>query len=486
MRSRLTARLTAALSTALASGLLASCAVGPDYARPDSTGTAGEWLEPLSQQPVDTAWWEQFGDPQMTALIERALASSPDLDQATARVAEARALREAAQGGRFPQVAASASATDNRISENGQIPVGNIPGFDPEFPLLDAGFDASWEIDLWGKTSRQVEKARALEEAAGWARRDVMVSLTAEIARTYIELRQAQSFLAVRTSELEASRSIAQLAAMLHNAGETSQADADEAEVDMNTREVLQRQAQADVSSAAYRLATLVGEAPNELVPELLASSGDIPAPPNSIASGIRSQLLERRPDIRRAESELAAATAGIGVAKADLYPRLSLIGNIGLQAQSLDDLGDGESLRYTAGPSFSWPIFSFGRIRAQVRAADAGADGAAAAYEAAVTRALNESEAAANRFAASVQSIDPVRAALRKQQSAHRLARMSFESGEISKLAAEQARLRLAGVEQQAAQARATRAIAAVALYKALGGGWQGAERMASGSGND
>ena len=421
----------ARLSTALAAGLLASCAVGPDYQRPQMSSVADDWLEPASTAPVDSAWWKQFGDPQLTALIEHALASSPDLEQATARIAEARALREAAQGGRFPQLNASGSATRNRISENGQIPVANIPGFDPAFPLIDAGFDASWEIDLWGKTSRQVEKARALEAAAEWARRDRLVSLTAEIARTYVEFRLAQRSLAIATSELEASRSLAELAGLLHSAGETAKTEADQAVVDLNTREVAQRQAQADVSSAAYRLATLVGESPRAIVPDLLSSTGDIPAPPMAIASGIRSELLERRPDIRQAERELAASSAGIGVATADLYPRLSLIGNIGLQAQSLDDLATGESLRYTVGPSFSWPIFSFGRIRAQIRAADARADGAAAAYKSAVVKALNESEAAANRFAASVASIDPVKSALGRQQNANRLAQMLFEKGE-------------------------------------------------------
>lgn len=470
----------ARLSTVLAAGLLASCAVGPDYARPQMGAVADQWLEPASTAPVDSAWWQQFGDPELTALIERALASSPDLDQATARVAEARALREAAQGGRMPQASAAASGTLNRISENGQFPVANIPGFDPEFPLIDTGFDASWEIDLWGKASRQVEKARALEAAAEWARRDTLVSLTAEIARNYVEFRLAQANLASANTELDASRKLAELADLLHAAGETATSEADQAAVDLNTREVAVRQAQADVSSAAYRLAALVGEPPSAVVPDLLSSTRAIPGPPNEIASGIRSELLERRPDIRRAELELAASTAAIGVAKADLYPRLSLIGNIGLQAQSVDDLASGESLRYTVGPTFSWPIFSFGRIRAQVRAADARADGAAAAYESAVMKALSESEAAANRFAASVASIAPVRTALGRQQNANRLAQMLFEKGETSNLAAQQARLRLSGVERQAAQARATRAIAAIALYKALGGGWQGAEQVA------
>ena len=457
-----------------AAGLLASCAVGPDYERPQSA-VAAEWLEPTTAGEVDGEWWARFDDPVLTGLIERALAGNPSLRQATARLAEARALREAAQGGRSPQVTMTRSTTINRISENGQFPVANIPGFDPQFPLFDAGFDASWEIDLWGRTSRQVEQALAMEEAAAWQERDAMVSLTAEIARGYVEFRLAEKALATANVELEASEALAELAAMLSEAGEATRIDAGQAVVERDTRQVAQRQAEADLAGSAYRLATLVGVAPEGLVPELLASPGEIPSPPNEIASGIRSDLLERRPDIRAAERQLAAATAGVGVATADLYPRLNLIGSIGLQAQSADDLLTGESLRYTAGPSFNWPIFSFGRIRAQIRAADARADGAGAAYEAAIVKALNESEAAANRFAASVASIETVRSALASQRDSYRLARMLFEKGETSRIDAAQARIRLAAIERQEAEARAGRTLAAIALYKALGGGWQG-----------
>jgi len=467
------------LSAALLAGLLASCAVGPDYERPQSTAS-DEWLEPAVHGEVDGEWWASFEDPMLTRLIERAIAQAPDIRQATARLAEARALREAAQGGRLPQVNANGSATLNRLSENGQIPVGNIPGFDPEFPLLDAGFDASWEIDLWGRTSRQVEQARAREEAARWGRRDAMVTLTAEIARSYVEFRLAERQLQIADSALSAAEELSKLTALRFEAGEASRIEADQAASERAGRQAARDNADAQVAGAAYRLATLVGVPPEEIVPELLASSAPIPSPPDAIASGIRSELLERRPDIRSAERELAAATAGIGVATADLYPRFSLLGSIGLQAQSGDDFTDSGSLRYSAGPSFSWPIFSFGRIRAQIRAADARADGAAAAYEAAVMKALSESEAAANRFAASSAALRAHEAALERERSAFHLAEMRTQQGEASRLELEQARLRLANAERQAGEARAARASAAVALYKALGGGWQGAEGLA------
>ncbi|HTN13649.1 MAG TPA: efflux transporter outer membrane subunit [Sphingomonadaceae bacterium] len=452
---------------------LAACTVGPDYERPQSAA-APDWLEPASTAPVSAAWWQQFGDTQLTALVERALASSPDIRQATARIAEARALREAAQGGRMPQVNMTRDTSLNRISENGQIPVGNIPGFDPEFPLIDSGFDASWEMDTWGRASREVERARAVEDAAQWAQRDAIVSLTAEIARTYVDFRLAQEQLATARTEQEAGAQLAELSALRAKAGEASRIEAEQANAEREVRSGAVAQAQADVSGAAYRLAALVGIPPEEIVPGLIASTGRVPVAGDDIASGIRSDLLERRPDIRRAEMDLAAATAGIGVAKADLYPRFTLQGSIGLQAQSPGDLLTGESLRYMAGGFFRWPIFSFGRIRAQIRAADARADGAAAAYEGAIIQALAETEGAANRFAASAQSGANAATALKREEEAWGLARMLFERGETNRLQLEQARMRLTQAQRQDAQSRAGKAASAIALYKALGGAWE------------
>ncbi len=460
------------LSASLSASLLASCTVGPDYARPESA-VADQWLEPASSAPIDGTWWKQFDDPLLTELIERALADSPDIRQATARVAEARAMREAVQGGRRPQAVGSGSATQNRMSENGQIPVGSIPGFDPEFPLIDAGFDASWEIDLWGRQSRQVEQARAREDAAGWARRDAIVSLTAEIARTYVEFRLVEDDLASARTELDAAVVQERMSGLLRKAGEATAIDLQKAGANMQLRQGVLNRAEADHRAAAYRLATLVGAAPEEMVPDLLGTSGAIPEPPAEIAQGIRSDLLERRPDIRLAERELAAVTAGIGVATADLYPHLTLMGSVGLQSQETGDFLQGESLRYSVGPSFQWPIFSFGRIRAQIRAADARADAGAAAYEAAVVKALNETEASANGFAASSAAAQAAEDALQRQQRSFELEQMLFERGETNLLQLEEARLNLVSVKRQAAQARASRASAAVSLYKALGGGW-------------
>lgn len=451
----------------------AGCTVGPNYERP-AKATAEAWLEPAVPGAVDTEWWRRFGDPQLSALVERAIASSLDLREAEARLAEARANRDAARGGRTPQVRAVGSATENVLSENGQLPVADIPGFSREFSLFDLGFDAGWELDFWGRNRRQVEAAEARVDAAQWGRRDALVSLVAELARNYVELRGVQAELAAADERLEARTALARLSALRLDAGEANKLEAEHAESERAAAAVARDGLAARSAAAAYRIAVLVGDPPEEVVPGLRASA-PIPDPPVTIVSGVRSDLLERRPDIRRAERELAAATADIGVATADLFPRFSLLGGLGVQARNPGDLASPDSFRASIGPSFSWPIFSGGRIRAQIRAADARAAAAAARYERTVIGALAESESAANRFANASSAAAEARTALDREIAAYRLAELRFAQGEDDRLALSQAKLRmleLQDLERDAAEARAT---AAIALYKALAGGWAG-----------
>jgi multidrug efflux system outer membrane protein len=452
--------------------LLAGCTVGPDYHRP-KIAVSDKWVEPVHAGPIDAQWWASFDDPVLTKLVEQALANNPSLAEASARLAEARALREAAQGGRLPQGGASASASENRITENGQFPVANIPGFNPKYSLFDAGFDASWEIDLWGGTTRAIQSAAAREQAAMWARRDAEVSLAAEVARTYIDYRSAQASLGIAQEEASASAEVARLTQLLFAAGEADQQSADKAASAAQGAKAALDRAQADLAGAEYRLGVLAGTTPEKIVPELRASNAPVPAPPQVIASGIRSDLLQRRPDVRRAERELASATADIGVATAQLYPSFSLLGGVGLQAKSTGKLTDSGSLRYSAGPSFRWPIFSLGRLKAQVRAADARAQAAAASYEKAVIGALADSESAANRYAAASRAADAAGNAISRDQNAYKLAELREQHGEDSKLALAQARLQLAQAKDRDLKARAAQSDSAIALYKALGGGW-------------
>ncbi|NIJ19108.1 NodT family efflux transporter outer membrane factor (OMF) lipoprotein [Sphingomonas naasensis] len=454
--------------------LAAGCTVGPDYQRPAPTAASqSPWLEPGAPGAVDLAWWDSFGDPELSALVHRALTSAPDLKEAEARLAEARANRDAVAGGRLPGVEAKGSATENRLSENGQLPIGNIPGVDREFRLFDLGFDASWELDFWGRRTRQIEAANARAEAALFGQRDVMLTLIGEVARSYFDLRAAQADAASAQALATADAELARLTRLRVTVGESSQLELERAEAAARTSAAAMPDVEARAAAAAYRIATLVGAAPEEVAPRL-RQPAPLPASPDRILVGIRSDLLERRPDIRRAERELAAATADIGVATADLFPRFSLFGSIGQQARTPGDLFAGESTRLQIGPSFSWPIFSGGTIRAQIRAADARAQGAAARYEKAVLGALGDSEAAINRFLNAGAAEAEAGAALERERAAYALAEKRQARGEDDRLTLLRARESLLASERRADQARAAKGQAAVALYKALGGGWR------------
>ncbi|MEG3149572.1 efflux transporter outer membrane subunit [Sphingomonas sp. ZT3P38] len=457
----------------LAGVSLAGCTVGPDYQRPTPPGaTAAAWAEPGTPGPVDLAWWDRFGDAQLSALVARAIADGPDLAEAEARLAEARANRDAVAGARLPSLTATGSATETVLSRNGQLPVGQIPGFQREFRLFDGGFDASWEIDLWGRRVREGQAAAAREEAALFARRDVMLSLIAEVARNYLDLRTAQASAATARATADADAELARLTRLRRDAGEASQLEAETAEGAARTSAAAVPDAEAAATAAAYRIATLVGSTPEE-VGATLRAPAPLPASPDEILVGVRSELLERRPDVRRAERELAAATADIGVATADLFPRFSLLGGIGQQARTPGDLFSGGSTRLQIGPSLSWPVFSGGTIRAQIRGADARGQGAAARYEKAVLGALSDSETAINRFVNARNAALEAGAALARERAAFALAERRVASGEDDRLALARGRKSVLAAERRESDAAGRKAQAAVALFKALGGGW-------------
>lgn len=461
----------------LACCALGACTVGPDYQRPTTLGTTHDFVEPSVPGPVDLAWWQSFDDATLTALIARAAASSPDIAEANARIAEARANRDAAQGGRLPSVTAKGSATENVLSENGQLPIANIPGFKRDFPLYDVGFDASWELDLWGRNARQTEASNARLGKAVVSRRDAMLSLFAEIARNYMDLRGAQADASALSAIAVADAELSRLAALRYRAGEANKIEASEAAAAARASFAAVPDARARASAAAYRIAALVGAPPEEVAPGLLAPA-PLPQSADVILTGVRSELLTRRPDVMAVERDLAAATADIGVAKADLFPRFNLLGSIGQQAREPGDLLSTGSTRLQIGPSFSWPVFALGTIRAKVRAADARADQAAARYEKAVLNALADSETAINRFLQAHAALIDAEGSYREQQSAFALATQRYRAGEDDRLAVERARAKILGAERRRIQAETAKNQAAVALYKALGGGWIDQER--------
>lgn len=461
-----------ALGTGASLALLSACSLGPEYAPPQPR-IADQWHSEADNGPVDNArWWESFNDPMLNALVEQMLAGNPDLRVAQARVAEARANRDAVRGGRLPEASLGASGNQVVLSENGQMPVGQIPGFARSFPLFDVGFDASWELDLWGRQARQSDAAQARSEGAVLAAEATRLQLIAELARAYVGLRLAQSEREAARNLLEAREEVANLVTLLAQAGEANQIDANRVRGEAEAARSTVTQTEAAVRAAAVQVTRLVGVEPASLLPRLEVMA-PIPAPPPAISAGLPSDLLRRRPDIRGAERELAASTAEIGVARADLFPRLSLSLGLGQQARALGDLADGASTRFQGGGGLLWPLFNGGRAKAMVRAADARAQAAAARYDGAVVGALADSEEAINRFDRNLAGLAALAEAAERERQAHALVIRRLRAGEDDRLTLARARMATLAADQQRARAQAEAVQAAIALHKALGGGW-------------
>ena len=451
--------------------LVAGCAVGPNYLRPKVAGAEAPWLAPVAQGEVDAEWWKRLDDPVLDSLVADAVAHNLDLAQAEARLREARANSDAARGRTLPQVNATGSATEQQVSANGQLPVNNIPGFSRRYSLFDGGFDASWELDLWGGGIRTVQAANARAKAAEVRVEDTRLRIIAEVVRTYADLRQAQARGVLLSQEALLRADIAHLTDLRYRGGESSRSDATNARLRADTARAQMPEANSSAHAAAYSLALLTGRPPEALI-SLATANAPLPAPPPIVSAGLRSELLQRRPDVRAAEADLIAATSDVGVETANLYPRFSLVGSLGQQARKVGNLADSASTHFSIGPSFSWPIFSFGRIRAQIRGANARADASAAAYKKAVLAALADSETAANRYAAALATSADRQKAWADAATVANLAALRFARGEDDRIQMLEARSAALQAEQLALIARADGVTAYVAFAKSLGGG--------------
>jgi NodT family efflux transporter outer membrane factor (OMF) lipoprotein len=453
---------------------LAGCTtVGPDYRRPGVAGANGGWIDaPPMPTMVDARWWEALHDPLLDSLVAMAAERNLDVRETQARLLEARASRDAGGPRALPQIDAKGSATKNESSANGQIPIDRIPGFARRISLFDTGFDASWELDLWGRVRRSVEGASARNTAAEARVADVRLQTIAETVRTYGDLRAAQERLASLRADLEIRQALVALVEQRYKAGESARSKVYNAAQRAAVARAAIAGISADVRGAMLRLALLCGQEPKALV-EKLSAPVALPTPPAIVAIGIRSELLRRRADVRAAEADLAAASADIGVEKANLYPRFSLVDSIGQQAQGLGALGSASSSRYQFGPGFSWPIFAAGRIQAQVRGAGARFNAAAARYGKVVLSALSDSESAVKRYEATQSALRERLQALKQAAMETALTERSFRAGEDDRLALLEAQSVHLTARQQATAARADSLASYVALAKALGGGW-------------
>ena len=457
----------------------ASCTVGPDY-RPPSVAVAPAWLEAwntgIDSRSVDLSrWWTEFNDPKLDSLVDRAVQANLDLAVAQARIREARGQLGAAGAEFWPTLDAAASYSSIRTSENafaaGQLaPQG---GGSLEQNIYRTGFDSSWEVDIFGGVRRRVEAAQATVDAAVEDRRGVLVTLLGEVAKNYIDVRALQRRLAIAQANLKAQRDLLALTKVRFDAGLASDLDVAQAEGQAQTTEAQIPTLESALTTTVYRLDVLLGAPPGLLRSEL-AEPAMIPALPPRAQVGLPVELLRRRPDIRNAERQLAAATAQVGAATADLYPKFSLTGAFGLQSISASDWLVGRSRFWSIGPTITWPVFDAGKIRANIEIRNAQQEQALRLYEKSVLTGIADVESALVNYSKEQTRYRSLLAAVSANQRAMRIAEDLYTQGLVAFLNVLDAQRSVFASENDLAQSEASLAANLVALYKALGGGWE------------
>jgi NodT family efflux transporter outer membrane factor (OMF) lipoprotein len=465
-------RPTSCLPVVLVILILTGCAtVGPDYVPPD-TSVSTTWYTQfkggLTAEEMDpqalAAWWATLNDPKLSSLIDRAVLGNLDLKKALARVREARARRGMAKADLFPTLDATGSATWSRTSKD--------TGTGKTNDLYAASFDAGWELDIFGGVRRSVEAAGADLQATQEDLRNVLVSLLAEVALNYIDVRTSQVLIAVAEANLEAQNETYQLTQWRYEAGLSDELAVQQARYNLENTRSLIPAFRTRLEEAMNRIAVLLGEQPGKVHPEL-EKRVPIPVTPLNVAVGVPADLLRRRPDVRQAERQLAAQTARIGVATADLYPKFTLSGSIGLEAFSLSNLSSSGAWSLSGGPRITWAIFKGGAIRQNIEVQSALQEQALIQYEATILSALEEVENALVAYAEVQQRRQSLSEATQAAQKAVDLAQHRYQAGLTDFNNVLDAQRSLLSFQEQLAQSEGTVTSNLVRLYKSLGGGW-------------
>ncbi len=452
--------------------VLSGCAtVGLDYV-PPATSVSATWHTGLKGGlTIDengpqglAAWWTLFNDQELSSLVNRAVAGNLDLKKARARVREARARRGVAKADLFPTLEATATGSRGRNSET----VGTVMTSD----LYAVGFDAGWELDIFGGVLRSVEAAEATLQASQEDWRDVLVSLLAEVALNYGDVRTYQARIAVAEANLKSQDETWRLTSWRYQAGLSDELAVQQSRYNLeNTRSQIPP-LRIGLEEAMNRIAVLLGEQPGRVHAEL-EKQEPIPVTSLKVAVGVPADILRRRPDVRKAERSLAAQTAKIGVATADLYPKLKLTGSIGLEALSLNNLLSAGSQNYSFGPSITWPLFSGGAIRQNIEVQSALQEQSLIAYEAAVFKALEEVENAITAYAEEQYRRQSLRDAAGAAKQAAELTQGKYEGGLTDFSHVLEAQRSLLSFQDQLTQSDGKVTSNLIRLYKALGGGW-------------
>jgi outer membrane protein, multidrug efflux system len=447
------------------------CTVGPNYRKPEPVVPAN-WGETeragILASPLEVLrWWTLFKDKELDSLIDRAVRSNKDLKLAQARIREARAQLKIAGSQAYPTVDTSGSYTRISQSQNTSTKqAGN------DYNLFQAGFDAGWEIDLFGGVRRSVEAAEADFAASEEDRRDVLVTLLGEVAANYLAVRGNQRRIAIARENIKSEQQTLELTRGRYEAGLGNILAVAQSQTLLATTEAKVPPLEISVRQAIHRLAVLLGLEPEALLGELLRE-GSIPPVPPEVPIGLPSELLRRRPDIRRAERELAAATARIGVATAALYPSFSLTGTLGLLSTKASDFVTPDSRFWTLGPSVQWPLFDAGKIRATIEVQNARQEQALLFYENTVLGALEDVENAIVIYAKDWETRRSLVEAVTANRQAFDISSELYVKGLVDFLNVLQSQASLFQVEDQLVQNEQGVSTDLVGLFKALGGGW-------------
>jgi len=461
--------------------VIGGCAmVGPDYVKP-AVPEATEWIEAdspkiKSEEPEFKDWWTVFNDPVVNDLIEAAYQQNLPLQIAGLRIYEARAQLGIAFGFQYPQTQQGlGSATANQISKNAP----NVAQADKYYSVYDIGLDAAWELDVWGKFRRGVQTGVANLEASIADYDDILVSLTAEVARTFIVLRTTEERLEVARQNVEIQKRSLQIADVRFKAGAVTELDVTQARALLRSTEASIPGFETDIRQAKNALAILLGKLPGE-IDAMLGGPGLIPEVPAEVAVGIPTELLRRRPDIRFAERRLAAQSAQIGFAKADLFPHFSLFGTLGFQTSdhtdnsSLSDLFKTDSLTYSAGGGFNWDLFNYGRITNKIRVEDARFQELAVNYEDTVIRAAQEVEDAMVGFLKSQEAVFLLADAVKASKRSVDLSLIQYREGLVDYQRVLDTQRDLTTQQDNLVFTAGSVGQNLIAMYRALGGGWE------------
>lgn len=449
------------------------CMVGPTYHPPEPAAVPAGWAgvtnTPAGRPSVVTPqtaelarWWRQFNDPVLTGLVEEALKANLTIQMAEASLRQARALRGIAVGGLWPSVGSSASYQRGHTA--------GVPG---DHDLFQSGLDALWEMDFFGQQRRQVESASANVQASIEGIRNAQVSLIAEVALDYIQLRGYQQQVLVAQDNLKAQQHTLQIIHAQFNVGFANALDVADAESNVATTAAQIPVYDTDAQQSIYALSILLARPPAELL-DRLSPPGKLPGAPAQIPAGLPSDLLRRRPDIHEAEAQLHAATAQIGVAVAELFPSFSLTGNVTWSSNMLGTWWSHSSRSFAAGPSVNWPVFQGGAGISNVHVQEALRDQAFITYQATVLGAFQDVENALIAFSKEQQHREELNKAVIANQKAVDLSLQLYTAGQVEFLNVVEAQLALYSSESALVQSETNIAADLIALYKALGGGWE------------